>query len=160
MENENVKPAETETPASTEVKKNNNTSKKKKWLIIVGAIVIVFIGLVSIVNSATSGVVNVSNQMINAIQAQDADLAYSLMTAEAKSTITKEDFDGIISQIGPILNTEEKMLNKSVESGTGKTSSGQVTYSIKGTDGVDYTFEINLQKEGDNWKVLNFDSTK
>lgn len=160
MARENTEPAETATPASTDVKENKKMSQKKKWLVVVGVVVAVFIGLFMIVNSATSGAVNVSNQMINAIQAQDADLAYSLMTVDAKATITKDDFDSIVSQIGPILNTEEKMITKSVSSETGRSTTGKVTYAIKGTDGVDYVFEINLEKEGENWKVLNFDSSK
>jgi len=160
MAHAKTEPAETATPASTDVKENKKMSRNKKILIVVGAVVAVFIMLVMITNSATNGAVSASNQMVNAIQAKDADLAYSLLTTEAKTTVTKEEFNAIVEQIGPILNSDEKMVTKSVNAETGKPATGNVKYEIQGNDGITYTFEINLQKEGDNWKVVNFDSSK
>jgi uncharacterized membrane protein YvbJ len=143
--------------AKTEKKK---MSTKKKVFVVLGALVGVFIVLVIIANTATQGVVTASNTMVNAIQASDADAAYGMLSTGAKETISEADFDAVIAQIGPILNTEEKMISKEVAAETGQTSSGKVSYEIKGTDGITYIFDVNLVKENDIWKVLNFDSNE
>jgi hypothetical protein len=45
-----------------------------------------------------------------------------------------------------------------VEAETGYASTSEVVYEIKGTDGKTYNVTINLIKEGDVWRVQNFDS--
>lgn len=135
-------------------------STKKKVLVVVGAILGLFIVIITIVNQSTKEAVSVSNQMVNALQSTDATLAYGLLSSEAKKTVSEQEFSAVVVKIGPILNTQEKMVSKEVNAETGKSSTAKVTYEIQGTDGITYKLEINLVKEDDNWKVLNFDSSK
>jgi cellobiose phosphorylase len=94
------------------------------------------------------------------MQSGDSASAYSLFSTQAKATVTPAQFDAIVKQVGPILNAQEKVTNKKVDAKTGQAASSEITYEIKGTDGLSYSLVINLTKEGDLWKVLNFDSKK
>lgn len=145
---------------TTDVETGKSPKKLKKWHKIAIGIVVVIVGLVLIVNAATSGVTKTSNQYIDDIQSKNAAGAYSLMTKDAQATTTAADFQTLVEKIGPILNTKEKMTSKSVNGETGQAGTGIVTYEIKGTDGVTYNITVNLQKENGQWKVLNFKRSK
>lgn len=132
----------------------------KRWHKIVIGVVIAFIVLFFIVNAATSGVVKVSNEYVNDIQASNGSGAYALMTKDAQGTVSMSDFQQLVDKVGPILNTSEKMTSKAVSGETGQAGTGKVTYQIKGTDGINYTITVNLQKENGQWRVLNFESNK
>lgn len=141
---------------------NTEPVKKRNIKKIIGYVVVAFIvlvvGLTFFVNSATKAPVAASNQFLNAIQAGEASTAYSLFSSEAKKAVPSDQFDAIVRQVGPILNTSEKMTNKKVDASTGSAATSEVVYEIKGTDGKTYKFTVNLIKENDIWKVLNFTS--
>lgn len=143
---------------STNSKPAKKRSVKKIIGYVVVAFVVVVVGVTFFVNSATKAPVAASNEFLNAIQSGDASRAYSLFTTEAKATVTADQFDAIVKQVGPILNTSEKMTNKKVNASTGSAATSEVVYEIKGTDGKTYKFTVNLTKENDTWKVLNFTS--
>lgn len=145
---------------TSEKSPNKKWSTKKKVIVTVSVILGLFILMITIVNQSTKEAVSVSNQMVNALQSSDAPLAYSLLSSEANKAVSEKEFNAVVAKIGPILNTQEKMISKEINAETGKSSTAKVTYNIQGTDGETYTLEINLVKEGDNWKVLNFDSSK
>jgi uncharacterized membrane protein YvbJ len=126
--------------------------------IVVAAIVVVAVGLTFFVNSATKAPVAVSNQLLNAIQAGDATTAYSLFSTAAKAAVPSDQFDAVVQQVGPILIASEKMTSKKVNASTGSASTSEVVYEIPGTDGKTYSFTVNLTKENDVWKVMNFAS--
>lgn len=126
--------------------------------IVVAAFVVVVVGLTFFVNSATKAPVAVSNQFLNALQASDATTAYSLFSTAAKAAVPSDQFDAVVQQVGPILNASEKMTSKKVNASTGSASTSEVVYEIPGTDGKTYSFTVNLTKENDVWKVLNFAS--
>lgn len=126
--------------------------------IVIAAIVVVVVGLTFFVNSATKAPVAVSNQFLNAVQASDATTAYSLFSTAAKAAVPSDQFDAVVQQVGPILNASEKMTSKKVNASTGSASTSEVVYEIPGTDGKTYSFTVNLTKENDVWKVLNFAS--
>ena len=102
-----------------------------------------------------------TQQFLHAIQAGEATTAYALFSIEAKKVVPSDQFDALVKQVAPILNTGEKMFSKRVNGSTGSTGSAatsEVVYQIKGTDGKTYRFTVSLTKEGDLWKVLNFTS--
>lgn len=131
---------------------------QKKWGKILIGFVVVTIVLFVVVMKATSGAVKASNEFLNAIQSGNSSQAYSLFASEVKGEVSSDDFKEVVSQIGPILNTDEKITNRGVEAESGKNSTANVEYEIKGTDGKTYTIAVNLVKEDGEWKVLNFDS--
>lgn len=145
-------------PAAEPAKKKAST--KRVVLTILGVLVVGIAALVIFAMQATQGVVNASNKLLDAIQAGDATTAYAQLAPEAKATITSTEFEDTVDRIGSILNTQEKITDRSIASETGKASTGKVTYEIKGTDGVTYTFTVNLEKQSGEWKVLAFDSAK
>ncbi|MBP6961913.1 hypothetical protein KBB49_00035 [Candidatus Saccharibacteria bacterium] len=160
--NQVPEPAQVATPATVPTAPVTSPVVKKfyqkKAFKIIAIIAIIIIALVAIVNQATSGATKASNQFLNAVQSNQSNVAYELFSSEVKDNVTKDDFKEVVSQIGPILNTDEKMTGKSVEAETGKPSTGQVLYEIKGTDGKTYEIAIDLVKEDGDWKVENFDS--
>lgn len=135
-------------------------SLKKKLLVAFGIVVAVIAALVIIANGATAEPVKVSNQLIANIQAKNATQAYDLLSQEAKNATDPQAFLATVNQIGPILTGKPDMQSKEVNAQTGSASTAKVVYEIKGNDGLTYLFTVNLVKEGDKWKVLNFESTK
>jgi hypothetical protein len=133
---------------------------KKATIAIVALLVAIVVGVVLVVNFATSAPVRASNAFVNNIQARDSNTAYAQMSAAAQATITRSDFKTLIDQIGPILNTEEKMKNKEVVGRAGSPATAKVEYEITGTDSVTYIFTVNLIKDNGNWKVQNFVSDR
>lgn len=133
-------------------------SVKKIIAYVFAVLVLLVVGLTFFVNSATKAPVAASNQFLNAIQASDAATAYSLFSTAAKAAVPSDQFDALVQQAGPILNASEKMTSKKINAATGSASTAEVVYEIPGTDGKTYTFTVNLTKENDVWKVINFTS--
>lgn len=137
-------------------------AKKRNWkkiLLFIAVGIVAFIVVITVtVNSATKASVKVSNQFINDIQAGDSAAAYALFSTGSQEVVPADQFDTVVAQIAPILNTKEKMTSKSITGETGEAATSQVTYEIDGTDGKTYVITVNLVKEDGDWKVLNFDS--
>lgn len=127
-----------------------------KKIVLIGLAIIAV--LIFVIYSATSGVVKVSNEFVNDVQASNTDAAYSLFSREAAAATSKDTLKTVIDRSAPILNTQEKMTSREVSGETGKAGTGTVTYEIKGTDGKTYTLTVKLIKEDGNWKVLAFQS--
>lgn len=100
----------------------------------------------------------VSNQFVNSIQAGDSAAAYALFATGAMEIVPVDQFDALVAQIGPIINTSEKMTGKSISGETGEAATSTVTYELTGTDGKNYVITVNLIKEDGDWKVLNFEN--
>jgi hypothetical protein len=157
---ENIGPQnQFEPPLGNEAKPVKKRNWKKIALIVVAGLVAFIVIITLTVNSATKAPVKVSNQFINSIQAGDAATAYALFSTDAVAVVPVDQFDTLVAQIGPILNSNEKMTGKSINGETGKAATSTVTYEIKGSDGKTYVITINLIKQSGDWKVLNFDST-
>lgn len=156
---ENVKQSAQPEGYSMDVKPQKKRSMGKIVAIVIAGIAVVAVILTFFVNSATKAPVATSNQFLNAIQASNAATAYSLFSSSAKAAVPSDQFDALVQQIGPVLNANEKMTSKKVNASTGSASTAEVVYEIPGTDGKTYSFTVNLTKEGDAWKVLNFDSS-
>lgn len=140
----------------------NKVKKKRSIKKIISIVVIALAGLVVIstliVNSATKAPLAVSDLFLNSIQAGDAGLAYELLSNEAKTTTSLNQLQSVVSQVGPILATSEKVTSKKINGETGSAATSQITYEIMGTDAKNYTVIVNLVKENEIWRVLNFDS--
>ncbi len=133
-------------------------SLKKKLAVIGGGIIIFIIGLVAIVNSATSAPLKVSDDFISAIRNENSTSAYSLFSSEAKQVVDADDFKLVVDQIGPILSGLPEVQSKEVSAETGSDATAKIVYKIKGSDGLTYLLTVNLINENSEWKVINFDS--
>src|SRR5487761_2454048 len=141
---------------STIPKPVKKRSMKKVIGYVILALAVLVVALTFFVNSATKAPVAASQQFLHAVQADNAATAYSFFSVEAKKVVPSDQFDALVQQLAPILNTGEKMISKKVNGSTGSAATSEVVYEIKGTDGKTYRFTVNLTKEGDVWKVLNF----
>jgi len=149
-----------EEPKTMDLKKKTNwwkgLSKIKKIVIVV---VVVIVGIFVIALTATNEVSKTSNDFVNKILHGYSNSAYDMLSSESQKTVSKDDFAKIVSTMESILEDKASQKSKSVEGETGSSAKGQVLYEIKGSDGT-YTLTVNLVKEGDEWKVLNFDNSK
>ncbi|MGD8373656.1 MAG: hypothetical protein PVI21_02245 [Candidatus Woesebacteria bacterium] len=144
----------------TSQKQLNWFMRMKVWQRVLLILAVIAVAVVVVANLATSPSAKVSDDFLNSVQAKDSDSAYALLSSGAKETITSADFKDIVDQIGPILNTQEKTITKSVQAQTGSQPTARVEYEILGTDGVTYSIVVNLVEENGKWKVLNFESTQ
>jgi hypothetical protein len=147
-------------PEAKKTKPKQKWSLKKKLAVIGGAFVGIIIVLVIIVNAATSAPVKVSNDLVTDIQSKNSAAAYALFSSQAKSVVSQEQLTTAVDQIGPILTGKPDMKSKAIKGETGSAATAKIVYDIKGSDNITYTFTVNLVKENDSWKVLNFDSAK
>lgn len=143
---------------STTEKSVKKSNKTKIILFVVGGVLALIAVVTLFVGSATNAAVEVSNKFLDNIQASNSLAAYNLFSSAAKETVTVDEFASVVDQIGPILNTSEKIVSKEINGETGTAASSKVTYEIVGTDDKTYLIIINLTKDSGNWKVLNFDS--
>lgn len=155
---ENIEPQNQSGNASGDSTPAKKRNVKKIILWVVVGIVAFVVVITFTVNSATKAPVKVSNQFLDYIQAGDAAGAYALFSSEAQQVVPTDQFDTLVAQVAPILNTKESMNSKSINGETGQAATSTVTYEIDGTDGKTYLITVNLIKEDGDWKVLNFES--
>ncbi|MBI3984111.1 hypothetical protein HY346_02315 [Candidatus Microgenomates bacterium] len=145
--------------AETKMELERPQRKGKRLVLYIVVVIVAFVIMLFVfVNTATSEAVKVSNKFLDNIQAGAAPAAYELFSTEAKAQVTANDFTGLVGQIGPILNTQEKTTGKEIAGEAGQAATAKVTYEITGTDGRNYELVVNLIKANEVWRVLNFDS--
>lgn len=158
MEKENNQPSVANEPTTQKPiveKKKNNIAK------IIGIVIGSFIALIAIivitVMTATNAPVKISDEFIANVQANNSVAAYDLMTAEAKETVTQDNFSADIARVAPILTGEPTIISREISAETGKASTATIVYEIQGTD-AKYEMTLNLQENDGKWQVLNFES--
>ena len=153
----------TEVPAK-DSPKTPAPKKKSKVGLIIGLVVAVLLiiglligwGVMTVINSANAPA-KTSSELIGDIQVNKTSAAYNLLSDEAKSTISEDEFDKLIGKIGPVLNGEPKKISSQVNTDNGKTTA-VVTYEIKGSDNNTYLFTVTLVKNNDTWQIQEFES--
>lgn len=173
MEDQNTKPTNLQKPdpvvqAPTQgtepikprIKSKEKWSLKKMLTVIGGSIVLFIIALITIVTISTSAPVKVSDELVANIQANNATAAYSLLSDDAKATISADNFKTTIEQVSPILTGKPDLQSKEINANSNNTTSSKVIYKITGSDGITYKFTVNLVEVNKEWKVLNFESKK
>ena len=135
-------------------------SLKKKILVIVGVVVLVFIALFTVINVATDAPLKVSTEFVSNIQSGDASKAYGLMSADAQTATSSQDFAAMVDTMSPILTGELKNTSKEVKAETGAVPSATIVYEVEGSDDFTHVLTVNLQQNDGEWQVLNFESVK
>lgn len=134
------------------------TKKLKLWHKIVIGFVVFFIGMFIIVTMATSGPAKASDSFVKYLLSGNSQSAYNMFSTEAKDAVDRNEFDSLVDKMDDVLEDKAKQTSKSIEGETGKSAKATVVYEIKGDDGT-YELTINLIKENDEWKILNFDNS-
>lgn len=155
---------ETKAKKVDSVPPSGTAKKPKNWkkiiLVIVAAIVVLFVILLLVVVNATNAPKKISDELVADIQAKNSNAAYSLFSTAAKTATSQSDLNGIIDQLGPLLNGAPKTVSKEVKGETGSAASATVVYDIHGSDGLTHRLTVNLVKDGSDWKILNFESVR
>ena len=134
------------------------TKKLKRWQKIVIGIVGFFIAIFVIATVATSGPAKASDSFVKYILSGDSQSAYNMFSSEAKDTVTSDELETVVDTMSNVLADKAKQVSKSVEGESGKSATATVVYEVEGNDGT-YELTVNLIKENDEWKVLNFDNS-
>lgn len=156
MSEETTVNTESEVQPPAEVTTKPKLSKAKK--IIIGVVVFIVL-VVAIAFYATSGVSQTSDAFVDDILRNNSSAAYELFSSEAKQTVTTDEFKQIVATMASVLDDQASRESADVESGTDQQTKGTAVYEIKGTDGT-YKLTVNLIKENNEWRVLNFDNTR
>jgi len=143
---------------SAEVPAKKKRNIRRIIAVALSVVIVLFVAADLFVNAATKAPLAVSNQFLNNIQSGDSAAAYESFTTSAKAVVGKDAFATMVSQIGPVLNTEEKVTSKTINGKTGASATSTIKYEIHGTDAKTYGIVVNLTEENDVWRVVNFDS--
>ncbi len=117
---------------------------------ILGAILLVQLG------SSLARPVAVSNQFIDAIQANDASAAYALGSGAFKNAVTEASLAGTIERISSTFSGDEVIINQKVKTMNG-TNTAEIEYAVE-NGGSTYYMLISLQENNGQWQVQAFKS--
>jgi len=123
---------------------------------IVGLIVLIGIGVAAIffvVNSAAEAPVKVSDQFVNAIQANEPSTAYGLTSSAFKEATPEATLTSIITRVSPLLTGEETIAGKKVQSSNG-VNQASIVYTVENDSKTRY-IRIVLQETDSKWEVIN-----
>lgn len=132
-------------------------SGKKIALIALGGVVAFIAIIIVIANIATNAPVKVSDQLMSNIKNNKPIEGYSLLSAEAKATISSDDFTATLDKISPYLTGTPNLQSKEINTSTSNGTTAKVIYEIKGSDAT-YTFTVNLREVNGQWQVDSFES--
>ena len=146
---------------SIDIKPTKQKWSLKKKIVVIAGIVLAFIATILVVALvATNAPLKLGDQFISDIKDNNASAAYDLMSSEAKTATSSQEFATIVDQLGPILTGSPKNISRDVSAETGSNPSAKLTYEVEGSDSYTHILTINLVQVNGNWKILNFQSIK
>lgn len=162
-----VEPVAGSQPVATPAPVTPNGKKKlptwAKILLIAFGSVVGFIGLAVLgfflyANSLIAAPAKVSDQFINAAQANDPSQAYNLTSPAFKNVTSEERLARVFDQVSPEIQGEEKISDKHYRVNNGVTTATLV-YEIPSGDETSYV-RVSLRKTDDKWEVLSMFTSK
>lgn len=143
--------------------------EKKKFPLWAKIILISFGSVVALIGLAILGFyiyatnliaapIKVSDQFVNALQANDTSTAYNLTSAEFKKVTTEDRLKSIFDQVSPELQGEEKVSDKNYRIHNGVTTATLI-YSIPSGSETNYV-RVVLRKANDTWEVRSMYTSK
>lgn len=135
-------------------------SKLPLWIKIVCAGFVIFIILAVFVGfvfgKSLASPQKISDQFLNDMQSGNKTDAYSLITSSFKQEAAPDVFGETVDKISPFLQGEEKKTGARIEKQTGSDAIAVFVYAITRSDGSKFYVKTELQKDGNDWRVLNF----
>lgn len=130
-----------------------------KWLkvVLIGVATLVIVGGVLFyigLNSGLAKATDVSNRLVNAVQANDAAGVSALTSDEFKEATPDEALTEYLNVVSPELQGEEQLTDKKIESDSDKTFAA-IKYAIETSTGKRYIRVVLVENDGD-WEVQNF----
>lgn len=147
------------------VMKTSNHRGLPKWLKLVLAVVVTFLvamGAVFIfLMQGTQAAEKVSNQFIEALQANKTSDAYVLTAQAFKDSTTEEQLGEIIARISPLLQGESKtIVGRKVAKSSAGVETAAIVYEITiNSNTKRYVRVVMRNTSGGTWQVLNFRSS-
>lgn len=141
-----------------------SATPKKKFPLWAKILIFTFGGLVTLAGLIILGFflyasaliappIKVSDEFVNAVQANDTSAAYSLTSSEFKLATKEETLSTLFDRISPQLQGQEKISDKlyNVRNGV---STATIVYSIPSNQGTGY-IKIVVRQKNDKWEVLS-----
>jgi len=123
-------------------------------LVVLGAIAIAI--LFTVLGNALEKPVTVSNQFVDAVQANDPSAAYALTSTAFKDATPESSLKSIINRVSTPLKGDEKMTGKSIKAVNG-VNTAEVNYTVENS-GKTYYMQVTLKENDGNWQVQGFSS--
>jgi hypothetical protein len=156
-------PMPTPVPTPMPVVPVNDKKKMPKWLKVVSVVVIVVIVAVAtifvLVNEATKAPQKISDRFVNDLQSGDTSAAYALTSSAFQATTTQDQLDTTFKQVSPLLQGQEKVTGRKIETSTGTPTTAILVYTVP-TSGGDKYIKVELQQNGGVWQVIFFRSSE
>lgn len=160
MDNQNITP--NQTTASNFQPVTKQKQRIPKWVKVIGVILIVFVALIITAAIVTAGATKapqkVSDTFVNNFQSSNTKAAYDLTSDSFKTATSQEQLEKLIQRVGPVVQGEEKVIGRSIQKASGKSTTAVIVYSVNTLNGTKY-IKVGLQKNGDVWQVVNFRSS-
>lgn len=161
-----VPQTDTPTPTAQPPVAPNNKKKLPLWAKIllisfgsvVGLIGLAILGFYLYANMLISEPMKISQQFVDAAQANDPSAAYNLTSSEFKRVTKEERLKSIFDQINSEIQGEEKVSDKQYKIWNGVKSS-TVIYSIPTNNGPTYV-RVVLREKNDKWEVISMFTSK
>jgi hypothetical protein len=110
------------------------------------------------VDDKTKEAVVVSNQVVNDIQNNDVDAVYAITTSFFQQDATKEQLAEIFNKVSPLLQGNEEIYGKKIQTIKDGKEQATILYKIDTTDGTVY-IRVILQNDGTTWKLAGYTSS-
>lgn len=135
--------------------KENQTSFEKAMMVIgvIVAWVLIFVtSIIALAVYATSGLIVVIDNQLEAMRSGDLEKAYSYTSKDFQNSTSLSSFKEFVEKYPSLKQNDSHLFNeRAVENNIG---------TVKGTltakDGAQTPIEYQLIKEGDGWKILSF----
>ncbi len=139
-----------------------STKEHKKvpiWAkILIGIITLIGTVLITVFVSATiatNAPKKISDQFVNNLQDGDISAAYTLTSSKFKESTPESELQNLSSSNRNLISGTEKITKKSIFKRSGSPSYAVVHYSVNGSNEKVGYLKVQLQKEGNDWKVMN-----
>lgn len=143
----------------------DNTMPKRRlplWLKIIGfvvlALLVLMVVLYFIASAATKAPQKVSDLFVKDVQATNTGAAYSLTSARFKKATSESELSALIQGVGPLMQGQAKVTGHNIQTSTGVPQTAVLVYSINTSGGMVYV-KTELQKSGNSWQVINFNTS-
>ena len=135
----------------------NKPSALKKAVMVIGSIIastLIAFGLfIGVVMYASSGVVSIVKEQLNALQSGDISKAYSYTSTAFQKASSLDDFKAFVNNYPELTHNKNTTINsRNVEYNNG-VSTGKVGGTVHAADGKTATVSYRLLKENGVWKI-------
>lgn len=154
------------TPKSKQPAPSKKSSNKSLWIIlsvVAGVFLLGFIGILVagwlLISGATKDITKTSDAVVVAVINNSPDDIFAVASSTFKDATKEEDVVSTLDRISSVLADGTYKVTNTKVSNTSSGETAAVDYKITTPDGK-YYMRVNLEKEGDSWAMLNFQTSQ